>query len=196
MGKTEETYAPALRNKEEAIMKTASYMKPALIGGVVTGVLSAAPLIGAGNCICCLYVWAGSILAAYFLFKDFPSSTLGDGALVGLFSGIMGAIIDTMVSLPIMLFFWKDQDIIGNLPPETLDALDQMPPIVMQMFETMSNPSPGSKLAVLGVGFVTNLFVFALIGTIGGMIGASMFRDKTPQPMTPPPPLPPSPPPQ
>ncbi len=40
-----------------------SKMQPALIGGVILGVLSAVPFVNALNCLCCLWVIAGGVVA-------------------------------------------------------------------------------------------------------------------------------------
>ena len=40
-------------------------LQPAFYGGLFIGVLSALPLVNAGNCCCCLWVVAGGVLAAY-----------------------------------------------------------------------------------------------------------------------------------
>ena len=42
-------------------------VQPAVLGGVFIGVLSALPLISAGNCCCCLWVIGGGVVAAYLL---------------------------------------------------------------------------------------------------------------------------------
>ena len=44
-----------------------NYGQPALIGGLVMGVLSALPLVSAGNICCCLWVVTGGLVAAYLL---------------------------------------------------------------------------------------------------------------------------------
>ena len=75
-----------------------SMLVPALVGGAVAGVLSAVPFL---NCLCCLWIIGGAVLAAYLLAKDSPvAMTAGDGAIVGIFTGIVAAIVDTVVSIP------------------------------------------------------------------------------------------------
>ena len=72
---------------------------PALIGGAFAGILTALPFI---NCLCCLWIIGGGMLAAYFLYKNSSVAlTAGDGAIVGVFSGIIGAIIEFLVSSPL-----------------------------------------------------------------------------------------------
>ena len=55
---------------------------PALIGGAVAGVLSGLPFF---NCLCCIWIIGGAMLASYLLSKDSPVSlSAGDGAIVGI----------------------------------------------------------------------------------------------------------------
>jgi len=72
---------------------------PALIGGGIAGLFSAIPFF---NCLCCLWIIAGAMLASYLLAKDYPHSLpVGDGAIVGLLTGIIAAIVDAIISLPL-----------------------------------------------------------------------------------------------
>ncbi len=58
------------------------------------GVLSALPIISAGNLCCCLWVVSGGAVAAYILQQNQPTPlTPGDGAVIGLLAGIVGAFV-------------------------------------------------------------------------------------------------------
>ena len=68
-----------------------SKTQPALIGGLVMGVLSALPIVAAGNLCCCLWIISGGVVAAYLLQQNQSAPvTPGDGALVGLLAGMAG----------------------------------------------------------------------------------------------------------
>ena len=55
---------------------------PALIGGAIAGVLAGIPII---NCLCCLWIIGGGMLAAFFLTKESRLRlSAGDGAIVGI----------------------------------------------------------------------------------------------------------------
>src|SRR5215510_12341801 len=76
-------------------------LQPALYGGVFIGVLSALPLIQAGNC-CCLWIIGGGVLATYLLQQNHPYPvSAADGALTGLLAGITGGVIATLLAIPI-----------------------------------------------------------------------------------------------
>ena len=81
---------------------TTSKTNPVLVGGLVMGVLSALPIISAGNLCCCLWIISGGLVAAYVLQQNQPTPiTPGDGALVGLLAGLAGAGIYLVLSIPI-----------------------------------------------------------------------------------------------
>ena len=97
------------------------------------GVLSALPIISAGNACCCLWVVSGGLVAAY-LFQQNRSTpmTPADGALVGLLAGLAGAFIRFAVAIPIdLLVAPMEQAMLqrvlemGTLPPEMRDVLDR-----------------------------------------------------------------------
>ena len=82
-------------------MMTPAKTQPALLGGVVIGVLSALPVINLANC-CCAWILFGGALAAYLMQQNHPEPIMiGDGAIVGLLAGVVGAFVWLIVSVPI-----------------------------------------------------------------------------------------------
>jgi hypothetical protein len=68
------------------------------------GVLSALPIIAVGNVCCCLWVISGGVVAAYALQQGQPQPiTPADGAFVGFLSGVLGAFVYLVISVPIDL---------------------------------------------------------------------------------------------
>src|SRR5690242_10470920 len=107
-----------------------SFGQPALIGGLVMGVLSALPLISVANACCCMWVLGGGALAAYLLQQNTRAAiSPGDGALVGLLAGLIGAVATTIISIPIDIMVGPMQralaqnilNMAGNMPPEMRD---------------------------------------------------------------------------
>ncbi len=52
-------------------------LKPALMGGLVMGVLSALPGVSLGNCCCCAWLVTGGLVAAYLLQSNTPEPIAG-----------------------------------------------------------------------------------------------------------------------
>ena len=161
----------------------ASKLQPALLGGLVIGVLSALPVISAGNCLCCLWVILGGIVATYLLQQAQPTAVeAADGAIVGLLAGLFGAVVATVVAIPIQM-------VMGPMGSEALrQILEQssgdMPAEVRGVFEQMSRGTVGGALMFLGL--VVSLFVYGIFGAIGGALGTAIFKPSMP----PPPPVP------
>ncbi len=59
-------------------------VKPAVIGGVVLGLLSAIPFVNFVNICCCAWAILGGLLATYMYVKNSPTpATAGVGAVIG-----------------------------------------------------------------------------------------------------------------
>ena len=111
-----------------------SKLQPALLGGLFIGVLSALPIISVGNCLCCMWVIGGGVVAAYLLQQNQagPISS-SDGAIAGLLAGLVGALVSLVISIPIGLIFGPMQaemmqrvmSSAGELPPELKPMLEQ-----------------------------------------------------------------------
>src|SRR6476660_5767207 len=79
-------------------------LKPALIGGVVLGLLSVIPFVSAVNVCCCLWAILGGMLATFLYVKSSPTPvTAGDGAIVGALAGVVGALISLILGIPISM---------------------------------------------------------------------------------------------
>jgi hypothetical protein len=147
---------------------TTSKLQPALIGGLVTGVLSALPFIGAFNACCCLWIVTGGVTAAYLLQDREPNSLqVGVGALVGLMAGVIGAFVYLILSIPITLLMapmmsaFTDRIVNeGNFPPEVREMLTS---------------GIGTAAGII-LGFFAYLAAGIVFSTLGGVLGTLIFR--------------------
>ena len=160
-------------------------LQPALLGGVTIGVLSALPVINLANC-CCAWILFGGALAAYLMQQNHPEPIMiGDGAVVGLLAGIVGAFVWLIASIPIGIAMAPFQ---SRMAQETLRNTADIPPALRAMLEEFSGaPAIGIGMIVM---FFLMLVVCALFGMFGGLLGALMFRKA--QPPVIPPPIPPN----
>jgi hypothetical protein len=77
-------------------------LKPALLGGLVVGLLSAIPIL---NYCCCIWGIGGGGLAGFLYIKDSPTPVRpGDGAMIGALAGLVGGLIYLLVGVPIAYF--------------------------------------------------------------------------------------------
>jgi hypothetical protein len=76
--------------------------KPALLGGLIVGLLSAIPIL---NYCCCVWAIGGGGLASYLYIKSSPTRVnTGDGAMLGGLAGLIGAVLYLIVGVPISYF--------------------------------------------------------------------------------------------
>ncbi len=168
------------------------YLRPALVAGAVAGILSGLPFIGAGNCVCCLWIVGGAAMAAKMLAAATPTLlTAGDGAIVGALTGIAAAVVDAIVSIPLRSF---NLGLARRLLDKAAELGGEMPSSLGGILNGSSGVlTPGWFL----LGLFVSAAVFALVGALGGIIGVSLFGKKglppvssPPAPAAPPPPPP------
>jgi hypothetical protein len=149
--------------------------QPILLGGLFIGVLSALPVINAGNCCCCLWIVAGGVLAVYLRQQNLPVQiNAAEGAVVGLLAGLVGGVIGVLLSIPINMFLgplqqeWMSRILAGNpdVPPEMRDMMER----------AMAGGAMRALNAIM-------MIVFSLaFGMLGGLLGVAIFKKNAPPP--------------
>jgi hypothetical protein len=130
-------------------------------------------------------VISGGVIAAYLLQKNQPAPIeAGDGLVVGLLAGVIGAVVWQVIAIPVTLLMGPFQT---QLMERLLSNAD-LPENVRPLVETLRQ-STGLNV----VGFIAGAFFALVVGivfsTIGGLLGVALFRTKLP-------PVPPIPPPE
>ena len=157
-------------------------VKPALIGGVLLGLLSVIPFVNALNVCCCLWAILGGMLASYLYVKNSPvPASAGDGAIVGALAGIIGAVISIILGIPINYAMGPTM---RNMMLGLLENVDrQQAEMMRRQFELA-----GESIA----GLIVNALILAVLlfffSVIGGLIGAAIFEKRKGGPTPPPPP--------
>jgi len=159
--------------------------QPALFGGLAIGVLSALPVINVANC-CCAWILFGGALAAYLMQQNHPEPIgAGDGAVVGLYAGLVGTLVWLVISVPLSAVMAPFQ---SQLMQRALSNARDMAPEARDFLEGLSS-GPAVGLGLL-FGFVVMLCVSSVFGMAGGLFGALIFRKNVPPPPPPPPAFP------
>jgi hypothetical protein len=131
-------------------------LKPALLGGLIVGVLSAIPFI---NYCCCIWSIGGGALAAYLYIKSSPTPVAtGEGAMVGGLAGVVGGIIYLILGLPIAIFFG-------------MAAMED------QLYRTGVH-LPFSGVLLMIVAGIVGAIILAGLATLGGVIGVAIFEKR------------------
>jgi hypothetical protein len=142
-------------------------LKPALLGGLIVGLLSAIPVI---NYCCCIWAIGGGLVASLLYIKSSQVPVgAGDGAMVGGLAGVFGAIIYLIIGIPIAFLM---------VGPAALEA---------QLRGTgLEVPLSGALLLLVGglLGAVTLL----VLSVLGGLLAVPIFEKRKGQGVPPPPP--------
>ncbi len=142
----------------------------ALIGGAGAGILSGIPFV---SCLCCLWIIGGAMLAAYLLAKDSPVAlTAGDGAIVGVFTGIVAVVVQAILSF---LFRPVNREFFRRMMERFAEYSEEMPPGFEGFFD---GGSTQVSVPLFLIGILISAIAFAALGALGGIIGISLFGKK------------------
>ena len=147
-----------------------SVLKPAFLGGVALGVLSALPLV---NCCCLLWIGGGGLLAVYLLRQDFAGEiAAGLGAKVGFIAGMIGALFWQILELPIAYITSSQrteqiQQLLqnSNFPAETMQIVEKVVSLMADPFHPL----------VLLVSLIFKGVACGILTTLGGVVGAAFW---------------------
>ena len=151
-----------------------SKLRPALIGGGVFGVLAALPYVEYVNAVCCALYLGGGVLAVYLYLKDAPKperAPYGDGAVVGVLAGLLGAVATTLTTIVITAL---------GLGQDGAEALAQLEQAGIELPAFVANMMGASGLSVeMVVGsLVTSVILYGIFATLGGLLGVAIFHKK------------------
>jgi hypothetical protein len=153
---------------------------PVLAGGALAGILAAVPLV---NCLCCLWIIGGAMLAVYLHAKDSAVSLKpGDGAIVGVLAGIVAAVVDAFVSL-VPSIEAINQEYVRKFMNE-LSRFAQETPSGWE--DWLERRAAGFTPAWFLFSLLASAVIYAALGALGGIIGSSLFGRKAAS--SPPPP--------
>jgi len=145
-------------------------LKPALLGGLIVGFLSAIhsliPFIGF---CCCMWSIVGGVLAAFLYIKGSSVPVkLGDGAIVGALAGVVGGIIYVIIYLPISLIWGMA--------------------VMQEQFNRSGVNIPFSGTILVIIASLVGAIALVVLSTLGGVIGTAIFEKRKGDGLAPPPP--------
>ena len=155
-------------------------VKPALIGGIVFGVLSVIPFV---STCCCLWALLGGMLASYLYVKNSPiPAKPADGAALGAIAGVIGAVISVVLGVPIALAMGPTM---RNMFISLLESADpRQAEMMREQFE-----AAGTAVAPLIIQSLVGAAVLFVFAVVGGLIGVALFEKRKGAAMPPPPPV-------
>jgi len=156
-------------------------LKPAIIGGVVIGLLSIIPIVNLGNACCCLWAILGGLLATYLYVKNSPvPASAGDGAILGAIAGAVGGVIVIILGIPISI-------VAGGITRELfIRIMESVNPSQAEMFRAQM--AAGGTIAGAIVNGIILAVCLIIFSTIGGLLGVPIFEKRKRDTVMPPPP--------
>lgn len=131
-------------------------LKPALVGGLIVGILSVVPFV---SICCCIWAALGGLLASFMYIKNSPTQvTTGEGAIVGLLTGAVGSLIYLIIQLPLALIFG-------------LASMEEA-------FRRSGVELPLGGIALLLLSAFLVIVLILIFSTIGGIVGVPIFEKR------------------
>ncbi|HYP29328.1 MAG TPA: hypothetical protein VE262_21635 [Blastocatellia bacterium] len=163
-----------------------SKLQPAIVGGLIGGLLSSIPVISFFNACCCLWIVLGGVIAARMLIKRSPvlPITSGEGATAGALAGLVGAGVYLVLGVPLGIL---TQSISLDIMRQVADGSNnpELRETFRQMIQQMENQTFTQKLLAGLLQFAWFSVVMVAFSTLGGIIGVALFEKRKGQ--TPPP---------
>jgi hypothetical protein len=119
--------------------------------------------------------------------------TLGTGALLGLVTGAIGAVVDTIFSIPLHIALSSAGMGIAQQVRQAAESLP-MSPEARQALVGLVSAGGGTGIFFVILSGLFKLVLYGVIATIGGTLGVAIFEKRKPG-VPPVPPTPPPPPP-
>jgi hypothetical protein len=142
-----------------------SKLKPALLGGLVVGLLSAIPFI---NYCCCIWGIGGGALAGFLYIKSSPVPVRpGDGAAVGGMAGLIGAVIFFVIGFPIAYLVSGAQ--------------------MEEAFARANVDLPFTGVALFIVSYLLGGIFLLVLSVLGGLLSIPIFEKRKGEVAPPPP---------
>ncbi len=160
-------------------MNKPDLLKPTLIAGLIAGIIVSIPILGGVlTCCVCIKFWAPGVLGVLLYNKaakplGYPVRA-GDGALVGMVSGVFAGITHSIINVAKMA-------IVGNAAEQARidEALAGLSPDQQWLADWIrgvlaSSQSIGGMIIMLLIA----TFLFALFSAISGMVAAMVAGSK------------------
>jgi hypothetical protein len=172
-------------------MNELDWKQPALVGGVMAGILSVIPIVNFANCCFCAWLLVGGAVAAKMLINRAPRPVRsGEGAQVGAVAGLIAAGIYSLISLAFAVF-----NIGQRFQEELLNRMAEMSndpnfqSAIRKMIEEGANQPMAQKLISVLITLIIVSVIYIGFSTLGGLLGVALFekrRDQPPPPQYPP----------
>jgi hypothetical protein len=158
--------------------RASDILKPAILSGGVLGFLAGVPGFDLFNCCTCCSMGIGAGFLAAFLYSKTCARVglpfdagrgAGVGALAGFFWGLSNAVVSTLVTAAF-------GDLAAEMLIPILESNPSIPPEVLD--PVVEGLEQGVTTLSIVVDAVVTLGLGVVFATIGGLIGAAVFKSE------------------
>lgn len=151
---------------------------PALYGGLIIGFISSVPFLNLINCFCCAGIMLGGFLAIFFYKENFtpdtPPFTAGDCMTVGVFAGLIGAVVAVFLEAIFHLIFGN---VFGKFVLEQIQRMDiQLPEESLDAIQKALEG--GLTFSSIFISLIMGAILNSIFGMLGGLIGYNVYKPK------------------
>jgi len=168
------------------VVEKPNKFQAAILAGVIFGVVSSIPFVNLVNICCCLWIVIGGAMAARTLITRSPvfPVTSGEGAVVGLITGLIASGVYLVVGIPLnLLLKGSDEAIVRKMMEYVNDP--NMRAQLEQMSTQSQHQSAAEQIGGILIAWIICTALAIGFGTLGGVIGVAMFEKRKGQPMPP-----------
>ncbi len=164
-------------------MNGLDWKQPALVGGVIAGILSVIPIVNLGNCCFCAWLVLGGAIASKMLIDRTPRRVRsGEGAQVGLMAGLVATGIYLVLSV-LLLFAGIGESLQRSILSDiaTRSGDPQFQEMMQKIVEASANQTTAERF--LGALPILIFFAVFFIGfsVLGGLLGIALFEKRKDQ---------------
>jgi hypothetical protein len=148
-------------------MNTKNILITSLVGAIITLLLTNVPFINLVNCLICAGFWLGPLFATWLYKRMTGTLSTKEGVWVGVAAGAIAGVIGFLLSF------------IGVAGAAGI--INQVNAVVPQADQIDMSGLEGGilNIAITFIGVIFDI----IVGAIGGLVGAAIFKDKV-QPVT------------
>lgn len=166
-----------------------SKIKPALISGVIFGVISCIPIVSMLNC-CCGWLLICGVVAVKMYSNNIPNNvSYSDGVVVGGLSGFIAGIISQMVGMIFNVIRFRNfsaEEVKEAIRREVEKNPAASDPKAVELIMQWADLIASNIVVFLFLAMILVTVIMAVFGALGGLAGASVFKKKDKPPTTPP----------
>jgi len=168
------------------VVEKPNKFQAAILAGVIFGVLSSIPFVNLLNVCCCLWVVIGGAVAARTLINRSPvfPVTSGEGAVVGLLSGVISSLVYLVVGVPLSLLASGSSVALLQKLSESINDPNFRAQMEEQIRRTQTQPAAEQIAGQLVSWLICSVIAIGL-ATLGGVIGVAMFEKRKGHPTPP-----------